>query len=87
MTNLDDLRMRTSAYFTGMLEQAAATFRARARSIVIILSIGITLLFGADSIQLVRTLWTNTELRAVASAKADAVVAEGGANADCRSSR
>jgi len=78
VTNLDDLRMRTSAYFTGMLEQAAATFRARARSIVIILSIGITLLFGADSIQLVRTLWTNTELRAVASAKAAMVVQQEG---------
>lgn len=78
VTNLDDLRMRTSAYFTGMLEQAAATFRARARSIVIILSIGITLLFGADSIQLVKTLWTNTELRTVASAKAAMVVQQEG---------
>ncbi|MDP2777234.1 MAG: hypothetical protein Q8O48_06305, partial [Anaerolineales bacterium] len=55
VTNIADLRMRTSAYFTGMLEQAAATFRARARSFVIMLSIGVTLLFGTDSIQLANT--------------------------------
>ena len=46
------------------------------------LSIGITILLGTDSIQLAETLWTNVELRAIAAAQADAVVAEGGANAD-----
>lgn len=82
VTNIADLRTRTTAYFTGLMEQAADTFRARARSFVIMLSIGITLLLGTDSIQLAETLWTNVELRAIAAAQADAVVAEGGANAD-----
>ncbi|MDO8753023.1 MAG: hypothetical protein Q7J80_03930 [Anaerolineales bacterium] len=80
--NIADLRTRTTAYFTGMMEQAADTFKARARSFVIILSIGITILFGTDSIQLAKTLWTNAELRALAAAQADAVVAEGGTTAD-----
>jgi hypothetical protein len=85
VTNLADLRTRTTAYFTGMLDQAAATFRARARSFVIILSVGITLLFGTDTIQLAKTLWTNADLRAIAAAQANAVVAQEGANADLSS--
>jgi len=82
VTNIADLRTRTTAYFTGLMDQAADTFRARARSFVIMLSIGITLLLGTDSIQLAETLWTNVELRTIAAAQADAVVAEGGTNAD-----
>ena len=39
VTALNDLRERTSAYFGGMLGQAAQTFRAKARSIVIIASV------------------------------------------------
>jgi hypothetical protein len=82
VTNIADLRTRTTAYFTGMMDQAADTFRARARSFVIILSIGITVLFGTDTIQLAKALWTNAELRAVAAAQANAVVAQGGTTAD-----
>jgi hypothetical protein len=76
VTNIADLRARTTAYFSGMMEQAAATFRARARSFVI------TVLFGTDSIQLIKALWSSAELRAIAVAQADAVVAREGANAD-----
>jgi len=82
VTTIADLRTRTTAYFTGLMDQAADTFRARARSFVIILSIFITILFGTDSIQLAKALWTSAELRAVASAQADAVVAQGGNTAD-----
>jgi hypothetical protein len=85
VTNVEDLRKRTTAYFTGMLDQAAATFKANARSFVIMLSIAVTLLFGTDSIQLARDLWTNAELRAIAAAQADAVVAQEGGNADLTS--
>lgn len=81
VTNLDDLRKRTTAYFTGILDQAAATFRANARSVVILLSVVITILFGTDSIQLAKTLWTSSELRAIAVAKAELVVAREGARA------
>jgi hypothetical protein len=82
VTNVTDLRARTTAYFTGMMDQAAATFRARARSFVIIISIGVTILFGTDSIQLAKTLWNNADLRAIAAAQADVVVAREGANAN-----
>jgi hypothetical protein len=82
VTNLADLRARTTTYFNGILEQAAETFRARARSFVIILSIGITVLFGTDSIQLAKDLWANAGLRAIAVAQADIVVAQGGTTAD-----
>jgi hypothetical protein len=80
VTNLNDLRARTTAYFTGMLDQAAAKFRANARSIVILFSIGITVVFGTDSIQLVKDLWNNAELRAIAAAKADIVIQKEGTN-------
>jgi len=82
VTTIADLRARATAYFTGMLEQAAETFRARARSFVIILSIGVTVLFGTDTIQLAKALWASADLRAIAAAQADAVVAREGANAD-----
>lgn len=82
VTSIAELRVRATSYFTGILEQAAATFRARARSFVIILSIGITILFGTDTIQLARNLWTNAELRAIAAAQANAVVAREGGTAD-----
>ena len=49
---------------------------------MIILSIAITILFGTDTIQLARNLWTNAELRAIAAAQANAVVAREGASAD-----
>jgi hypothetical protein len=52
-----------------------------ARSFVIILSIAVTVLFGTDSIQLARTLWTNAELRALAVAKAEMVVQQEGTDA------
>lgn len=82
VTSISELRVRTTAYFTGMLDQAAATFRARARSFVIILSVGVTVLFGTDSIQLAKALWASAELRAIAVAQADAVVAREGPDAD-----
>ncbi|MDD2923365.1 MAG: hypothetical protein PHQ36_13860 [Anaerolineales bacterium] len=82
VTNIADLRSRATTYFNGILEQAAATFRARARSFVIILSIFVTLLFGTDTIQLAQTLWSSAELRAVAAAQAQAIVQKEGARAD-----
>ncbi|MBI5824667.1 MAG: hypothetical protein HZB18_11610 [Chloroflexi bacterium] len=81
VTSVEDLRKRTTAYFSGMMEQAAATFRANARSFVIILSAAVTILFGTDSIQLAKTLWSNAELRTLAAAKAEMVVAQEGADA------
>lgn len=79
VTDVNKLRDRTTAYLTGVLDQASATFKANARSVVIILSILVTLLFGTDSIQLARDLWDNAELRAVAAAQANAVVQQQGA--------
>jgi hypothetical protein len=76
VTALSELRERTSTYFTGMLNQAALTFRARARSFVILASIVITLLFGTDTIQLARELWTNAGLRSLAAQQAQAVVSQ-----------
>jgi hypothetical protein len=82
VTDLNDIRKRTNDYFCGILDQAAATFKANARSFVLILSIGIVLLFGTDSIQLTKDLWANAELRAIAAAQAGAVVQQGGTPAD-----
>lgn len=85
VTNVNDLRRRTNDYFCGLLDQAAATFKANARSFVIIFSIVVTLLFGTDSIQLANDLWTNSQLRAVAAAQANAAVQQGGSNTDLNS--
>jgi hypothetical protein len=63
VTSLNDLRKRANDYFEGLLGQASLTFKARARSIVIILSMLITLILGTDSIQLARDLWADAGLR------------------------
>lgn len=82
VTNLEELRKRTTTYFSGVMDQASATFKANARSFVIVLSVLLTLLLGTDSIQLARTLWTNAGLRALAAAQAQMVVQQEGANAN-----
>lgn len=82
VTNIEDLRKRTSEYFNGLMDQAAAKFKANARSFVILLSLIITVLFGTDSIQLAQALWTNAELRALAQAKAELIVQQGGNTQD-----
>lgn len=82
VTNIEDLRKRTTTYFAGVTEQAAATFRSNARSFVIVLSIGLTLLLGTDSIKMAQTLWENAGLRALAVAKAELVVQQEGTEED-----
>jgi hypothetical protein len=77
ITDINDLHARTNAYFCGILDQAAATFKANARSLVIIFSITITMLLGTDSIQLAKDLWTNAELRDLAAMQASSVVQQG----------
>ena len=76
VTDINDLRSRTSDYFSGILNQAALTFKARARSIVIILSMLITLLFGTDSIQLAKDLWADSGLRSLAAQQAQALAGQ-----------
>jgi hypothetical protein len=84
VTAVSELRDRTSAYFAGLLNQAAETFRSKARSFVILCSIVLTLLFGTDSIQLARDLWENAALRSVAAEQAQVVISqpEGPVHAD-----
>ena len=81
VTNIEDLRKRTTAYFSGLMSQAAATFKSNARSFVIVLSILLTLLLGTDSIQLIQRLWTNASLRALTVAKAEMIVQTEGVDA------
>jgi hypothetical protein len=76
VTNIVDLRARTNDYITGTLNQASLTFRARARSFVIIFSLGITLLFGTDSIQLAKDLWADAGLRAIAAQQAATITSQ-----------
>lgn len=73
VTNINQLKSRTHAYFAGLMDQAAATFKANARAIVILFSIILTLLLGTDSIQLANDLWSDAGLRAVAQAQAAAL--------------
>lgn len=82
VTDLKDIRSRTTQYINGILDQAAATFKANARAIVILLSVVITFALGVDSIQFTKDLWNNAELRAAAQAKANAIVQQQGADVD-----
>jgi hypothetical protein len=74
VTNVNTLRTRAHSYFSGILDQASAKFKANARSFVIILSIAITFFLGTDSIQLAKDLWTNAELRALTAGQASELI-------------
>jgi len=76
VTAISELRDRTSAYFGGMLNQAALTFRAKARSFVILASIAVTLLFGTDTLQLAKELWVNAGFRTLAAQQAQLATAQ-----------
>ena len=76
VTEIDALRDRASDYFNGILNQAQATFKARARSVVIILSLLITLVLGTDTIDIARDLWNDAALREAAALQANAVTSQ-----------
>jgi hypothetical protein len=82
VTNINDLRSRTNDYISGVLNQASLTFKARARSFVILFSLGITLLLGTDSIQLAKDLWADAGLRAIASQQAAVITSQPGPSTD-----
>lgn len=82
VNKVEDLQKRATAYFSGIMDQSSSTFKANARSFVVIFSLFITLLFGTDSIQLVKDLWTNAGLRAIAQAQAQMLVQEEGSHAE-----
>lgn len=73
VTSINDLRARANDYFSGVLNQAAATFKSHARSIVIIFSVILVFALGTDTIQIARDLWGNAGLRAAANAEATAM--------------
>ncbi len=77
VNNVSLMRSRAHAYFTGLLNQVADTFKAQARRVVILLSVGVTLLLGTDSIQLADDLWRNAELRAITAGQAQVILQEG----------
>lgn len=74
VTEINTLRARANAYFSGVLDQAASKFKANARSFVILLSILLTLVLGTDSIQLAKDLWMNASLRALTAGQAEAIL-------------
>ncbi len=82
VTDVNDLRNRTTDYFTGILNQAASTFKARARSFVILLSVAVTLLFGTDTIQVAKDLWADAGLRTIAAQQVGVVTAQQGTAPD-----
>ncbi len=72
VTDINQLRSKTSMWFSGVLNQASDYYKAHARQWVIILSLLVAFLFGVDSIQLAKSLWKNADLRASADALATA---------------
>ncbi len=71
------LRNDIEGWFDKVMVKAGATFAIHARRIVIALALVVTLITGADSIDIAQQLWDQPNLRAVAAAKA-VEVAEGG---------
>ncbi len=74
--DVDDLRNKISMWFGGIMDQAATHYKARARQVVILMSILVSFAFAADSIDLARQFWNDSSMLAVATAKAEAIVKE-----------
>lgn len=70
VTDINQFRTKASMRFTGLMDQVAACYKARARQWVILFSFLFTVLFGVDSIEFGTKLWQNAELRTSANAKA-----------------
>jgi hypothetical protein len=76
VTDINDIRNHSLDYFNGILNQAQATFKARARSFVIILSLLVTLILGTDTIQIAQDLWNDAGLRNSVAAAGTSTVAQ-----------
>ncbi|MBK6646070.1 MAG: hypothetical protein IPG44_10015 [Anaerolineales bacterium] len=74
ISNLEDLRLNTQVYFSGLLEQSVATANARSRSFVISFAVFMVIFFNVDSIQIVEDLIYGPQLRALVAAQAEAIV-------------
>lgn len=75
-TNATQLLDTLESWFDGVMQKASEIYTAHARRIVITLALVITLVTGADSIDIAKQLWDQPNLRAVAAAKA-VEIAEG----------
>lgn len=74
VSSVELLRARSTMWMNGLMDQAAATYKAYARRYVIFLALVVTLLFGVDSIDLATQLWQSADVRALADAKATKLV-------------
>lgn len=77
-----ELRARMALWFEGLMNQASEMFAAMAKRYVVFFSLALTLLLGVDSIDLFRQLWATPDMRAIASVKAQAYIAQYGYDAD-----
>jgi hypothetical protein len=82
VTQSADLRAKMTQWFEGLMDQAAAKYKAYARQFVILFSLFITVFFGVDSIDLFKQLWANPDLRAIAAVKAQTYIEKNGYDAD-----
>ncbi|MCS6994061.1 MAG: hypothetical protein NZP74_09565 [Anaerolineales bacterium] len=77
-----ELRAKMALWFEGLMQQASEMFAAMAKRYVVFFSLALTLLLGVDSIDLFRQLWATPDMRAIASVKAQAYIAQYGYDAD-----
>ena len=68
--DVDKLREKVNMWFTGLMDQAAATYKSHARRFVILFSLLVTLITGVDSIELATKLSQDATLRAYTNARA-----------------
>lgn len=82
VTDIDQLRSKTTMWLTGLMNQASMTYKAHIRLVVIGLSLLVTLALGVDTLDFANRLWYDADLRAIVSAKAEVYLAKEGAAAD-----
>ncbi len=80
VTKIEDLRSTVATWFTGLMDQASATYKAYARRFVILLAVLVTLVTGIDSIELANKLNQDANFRALVNARAQALVQQGEAD-------
>jgi hypothetical protein len=82
VSNVLELRAKMVLWFDGLMNQASEMFAALARRYVILFSLALTFVLGVDSIDLFRQLWATSDMRAIASVKAQSYIDQYGYEAE-----
>jgi hypothetical protein len=71
VTKIDDARKLVEGWFDDSMRNISQLYRQHARRIAIVVALVVTLVTGADSVEIANSLWQEPSIRATVAAKID----------------